>query len=172
MAYLKHRLDRSSLETIYKSFIRPILEYGDIMLSNMTDEQAMLIEQLNKRAGGIISGATRGTSSATIYNELCAFHKVINNVAPKYLRECIPRYTHEVSNYNLRNADTLERIPARTSRYSNSFFPLTVREWNSLPSDIRHIQDFNRFKSALTKEYPISNVFPPDDFCSGPEALC
>ena len=186
MAYLKYRLDRSSLETIYKSFIRPILEYGDIMLNNMTDEQAMLIEQLNKRAGGIISGATRGTSSATIHNELasvsmaerrkqhrlCAFHKIINKVSPKYLRECIPRYTHEVSNYNLRNADTLERIPARTSRYLNSFFPLTVREWNSLPSDIRHIQDFDRFKSALTTEYRISNVFPPDDLCSRPEALC
>ena len=171
MAYLKYRLDRSSLETIYKSFIRPILEYGDILLSNMTDEQATLIEQLNKRAGSIISGATRGTSSATIYNELawvsmaerrkqhrlCAFHKITNNVSPQYLRECIPRYTHEVSNYNLRNADTLERITARTSRYLNSFFPLTVREWNLLPSDIRHIQDFDRFKSALTKEYPISN---------------
>ena len=96
MAYLKYRLDRSSLETIYKSFIRPILEYGDILLSNMTDEQATLIEQLNKRAGSIISGATRGTSSTTIYNELawvsmaerrkqhrlCAFHKIINNVSP------------------------------------------------------------------------------------------
>ena len=40
MAYLKYRLDHSSLETIYKSFIRPILEYGDILLSNVTDEQA------------------------------------------------------------------------------------------------------------------------------------
>ena len=66
MAYLKYRLDRSSLETIYKSFIRPILEYGDIMLNNMTDEQATLIEQLNKRAGGIISGATRGTKQAQL----------------------------------------------------------------------------------------------------------
>ena len=47
MAYLNYRIDRSSLETIYKSSIRPILEYGDIMLSNMTDEQATLIEQLN-----------------------------------------------------------------------------------------------------------------------------
>ena len=137
----------------------------------MTDEQATLKEQLNKRAGSIISWATRGTRSATIYNDLawvsmterrkqhriCAFHKIINNVSPQYLPECISRYTHEVSNYNLRNADTLERIPARTSRYLNSFFPLTVREWNLLPSDIRHIHDFDRFKSALTKEYPISN---------------
>ena len=71
MAYLKYRLDRSSLETIYKSFIRPILEYGDIMLSNMTDEQATFIQHLDKRAGIIISGATRGTSSATILTSLC-----------------------------------------------------------------------------------------------------
>ena len=76
---------------------------------------------------------------------------------PQYVRECIPRYTHEVSNYNLRNADTLEWIPVRTSWYLNSFFPLTVRELNLLPNDMRHIQDFDIFKSALTKEYPISN---------------
>ena len=63
MACLEYRLDRSSLETIYKSFIRPILEYRDIMVSNMTDEQATLIEQLNKRAGSIISGATIGAEN-------------------------------------------------------------------------------------------------------------
>ena len=70
MVYLKYRPDRSLLETIYKSFIRSIFEYVDIMLSNRTEEQATLIEQPNKRAGSIISDATRGTSSATIHNEL------------------------------------------------------------------------------------------------------
>ena len=55
MVYPKYRLDCSSLETIYEPFIRPILEYGDIMLSNMTEEQTTLIEQLNKTAGKIMS---------------------------------------------------------------------------------------------------------------------
>ena len=31
MRKLKFKLDRKSLETIYLTFIRPILEYGDVL---------------------------------------------------------------------------------------------------------------------------------------------
>ena len=68
LALLMYRLDRNTLEILYKAFIRPVIEYGDILMSNMTDEQALQIEQLQKRAGCIISGAIRGTSSAVLYN--------------------------------------------------------------------------------------------------------
>ena len=46
-----YRLDRNTLEIIYKAFIRPVIEYGDILMNNMTDEQALQIEQLQKRMG-------------------------------------------------------------------------------------------------------------------------
>ena len=70
LAHLMYRLDRNSLEIIYKSFIRPTLEYGDIIMSSMSDEQSQLIEHVNKRAGCIISGAIRGTSSSVLFEEL------------------------------------------------------------------------------------------------------
>ena len=70
LSYLMYRLDRKSLEKMLISYVRPILEYGDIMFSNMTDEQSLLIENVNKRAGKIISGATAGTSTSIIYDEL------------------------------------------------------------------------------------------------------
>ena len=38
MRKLKYTLDRKSLETIYKTFIRPILEYGDVVFDNCTQE--------------------------------------------------------------------------------------------------------------------------------------
>ena len=46
---------------MYKNYVRPILKYGDIMLSSITEE---------RKAGKIISGAIIGTSTSTIYDEL------------------------------------------------------------------------------------------------------
>ena len=34
MRQLNYKLDRKSLETIYTAFIRPILEYGDVICDN------------------------------------------------------------------------------------------------------------------------------------------
>ena len=36
MRKLKFKLDRKSLETIYLTFIRPLLEYGDVIFDNCT----------------------------------------------------------------------------------------------------------------------------------------
>ena len=47
LSYLIYRLDRKSFEQIYKSYVWPILEYGDIMLSNVTEEQSLLTENMN-----------------------------------------------------------------------------------------------------------------------------
>jgi hypothetical protein len=40
---MKHNLDRNSLEKLYFGFIRPILEYGSVVLDNSTREQSDLI---------------------------------------------------------------------------------------------------------------------------------
>ena len=70
LAHLMFRLDRNTLEMILKSFIQPVLEYGDILMSNITEVQSALIEQVHKRAGSMISGANRGTRSTALYQEL------------------------------------------------------------------------------------------------------
>ena len=65
-----YRPDRKSLEKMYKSNVRPILEYGDIMFSSMTEKQSLLIENVNKRVGKIILGATVGSSTSVMFDEL------------------------------------------------------------------------------------------------------
>ena len=37
MRKLKFKLDRKSLEIIYTAFIRPLLEYGDVIWDNCTE---------------------------------------------------------------------------------------------------------------------------------------
>ena len=45
MHKFKFLLDRKSLETIYFSFIRPILEYGDVVWDNCTQQEKQDIEK-------------------------------------------------------------------------------------------------------------------------------
>ena len=49
MRRLKLRLDRTSLQTIYFSFIRPILEYADVIWMNLSQYQKDQIEKYKTR---------------------------------------------------------------------------------------------------------------------------
>ena len=48
MRKLKFKLDRKSLETIYIAFIRPLLEYGDVIWNNCTQYEKKRIGQNTK----------------------------------------------------------------------------------------------------------------------------
>ena len=64
-------LPRESLLTIYKSFIQPHLDYGDIIYNqtyNTSFHQRLKSLQCN--AALAITGAIRGTSKEKLYNEL------------------------------------------------------------------------------------------------------
>ena len=58
MRKLKFRLDRKSLEVIYTSFIRPILEYGDVVWDNCSQYEKQEIEKVQIEAARIVTGTT------------------------------------------------------------------------------------------------------------------
>ena len=58
MHRLKFILDRKSLETIYLSFIRPVLEYGDVIWDNCTLYQKRELDKIQNEAARIVVGAT------------------------------------------------------------------------------------------------------------------
>ena len=90
---------------MYKSFIRPHLDYGDILydqtFNNSFHERLELIQYNVALA---ITGAIRSSSREKVYQELgieslqqrrwyrklCLFYKIIKNQSPKYLFELIP----------------------------------------------------------------------------------
>ena len=130
-----------------------------------------MIEQVNKGAGSIISGAIRATSSNVIYNELgwvtmesmrkfhrlITFHKIINGKTPDYLRNCLPQRVQDTTSYSRRDADNLVTMPTRIEIYYKSFFPAKVRDWNALCPNVRNIVDHEKFREALPKEMPCHN---------------
>ena len=66
---LKFRLDRSSLEKLYLFFIRPQLEYGDVVWDSHTIYLINILEKVQMEAMRIISGGTKLTSLRELYTE-------------------------------------------------------------------------------------------------------
>ena len=102
---LHNILPRLPLLTIYKSFIRPHLDYGDIIYDqayNVSFHQKL--ESIQYNLGLPITGAIRRTSTGKLYNELglgtfekrrwyrkiCYFYEVYKSHSPKYLFNIIP----------------------------------------------------------------------------------
>ena len=169
----RYYLDRKTLEKLYISFIRPILEYGDIIWDNSTALLVHKLENVQLEAARIVTGGTRLTSFTNLYKETgweklnsrreshkaIFFHKMVNNVTPLYLSNLIPAQLRDVHSYNTRNSDVIPPIICRTSLYSNYFMPSTVRIWNSLPRQIQsnsslyQIKQHFKSKSATIPAY-------------------
>ena len=91
---LQNTLSTPSLLTIYKSFTRPHLDYGDIIYSqayNAFFQQK--VESIQYNAPLVITGATREISNEKLFKELGCFYKILKDQSPKYLFNIIPKLT-------------------------------------------------------------------------------
>ena len=66
---VKYRLSRKSLEIMYKSFIRPALEYADIVWDNLTEYQTTNLESIQKDCLRVITGLTKSVATSLLYEE-------------------------------------------------------------------------------------------------------
>ena len=102
---LNKRLPWQHLLTIYKSFIRPHLNYGDVIYDQPLNESlSNRIESVKYKAALAITGAIQGPSRKKLYQELglehlhqrrwmrqlCLFYKVFHSKVPKYIHSLIP----------------------------------------------------------------------------------
>ena len=163
MRKLKHQLDRKSLEIIYLSFIRPILEYADVVWSNCTEGDKMELDKVQNEAARITTGATKLVSLQNLQREtgwpslesrrrehkLILFYKMVNNLTPPYLSSLVPSIVGASSRYALRDSHNLSMIHSRTQLYYHSFLPSAIREWNSLPFEIRSKSSVSSFKQCI-----------------------
>ena len=68
---LQNFLPRKSLLTMYKSFIRPHLDYGDIIYDQSYNTSFhQRLESLQYNAALAVTGSIRGTSKEKLHNEL------------------------------------------------------------------------------------------------------
>ena len=167
---LQNILPRSALLTIYKVFIQPHLDYGDIIndqVYNASFHQKLELLQCN--ACLAITGAVRGTSEEKLYKELglkflqlrcwyiklSCFYKLYNSEHPHYFFKLIPTRS---SSYVTRSMHNTPLFKTRHTFLKNSFFLSTIIEWNNLYHKIRNSSRFNIFsKSILNFIRPSAN---------------
>jgi hypothetical protein len=167
---LKYKLDRLSLERIYLGFIRPLLEYGDIIWDGPGDVLNPL-ETVQLNAARIVIGATARCSTQGLYDEtkwdtlanrrahhrLTLMYKVNNGMTPSYLRDLLPNQVQDRTRYPLRNRGNLDVPLTRLNILSHSFFPQTTRLWNDLPNAVKLRPSVEAFKDFYRKRLPQKN---------------
>ena len=173
---LQNNLPRTSLITIFKSFTRPHRDYGDIIYDRAYNTSFHLnIESIQYNAALAITGAVRGTSGEKLYQELgfeslqqrrCCLFKIIKNQSPRYLFQLVPSPDARYFSWSSKN------IPQRWTKhdfFENSFFPSTIKEWNSLDPHIRKFKSIIIFKSNILKfiRTKPNNVY----HCHNPRAI-
>ena len=160
MRKLKFMLDRNSLNKIYISFVRPTLEYANIVWDNCTQYETNAIERIQIEAARIVTGATRLVSLDMLSKEtgweslrdrrykhkMCQFYKMINDLTPTYLTSLVPSTVENTSAYNLRDSQNIRPLLTRTQLYYKSFLPSCIREWNEIPLNIRNSTSLSSFK--------------------------
>ena len=63
------KFDRKSLQTMYFSFIRQLLEYADVIWDNCTQYEENELEKIQNEAARVITGATKLVSINSLYLE-------------------------------------------------------------------------------------------------------
>ena len=114
---VKILLDRDSLQIIYVSFIRPILEYADTVWDNCTQYELNALEKIQVEAARIVTGTTKLISVKLLYQEigwepltqkrakhkLHMFYKMSNDLSSAYLSSVVPS-SFENTVYSLRDS--------------------------------------------------------------------
>ena len=174
---LYYFVPRKTLLSIYKSYIRPHLDYADVIYDqpqNMSFSDRL--ESVQYNACLAITGAIKGTSRERLYEELgletlrdrrwyrklVLFFNIFKGEAPLYLKNLLPPF---VSGRSL-HKDTLRQFKTKSTYFAGCFFPYCVNEWNKFSGEIREITTISKFKKELLsyirpKNNPIYRIHDP-----------
>ena len=161
--------------------VSTVIKASSTVWDNCTKYEREELDKIQNEAARIATGTTKLISEKALYKEtkwetlaerrrkhkLVLFYKMINGLSPPYLSSLVPPSVNRASSYNLRNANDIRTVPARTKLYYDSFLPSVIREWNNLPLATRQSDSLNSFKRSLNNR----DRFVPKHYYSGNRKL-
>ena len=154
--------DPSTLLKLYKSLIRPHMEYASVVWDPHLAKDIKLIEDVQKFALRVCSKTWNADYESLLkscnlpslsdrrkFQKLCQLYNILTDRVT-YPDKPLERIA---TLYPNRHANTIQlSVPfARTNNFKNSFFPSTATLWNSLNCDISPINSLASFRHALNK---------------------
>ena len=143
--------------------VLPIIEFCDNIYDNCTVWDSIAIEQVQRRASLVCTGAYRHTSSDRLLaklfwqslrkrrlnHKLITLFKMTHQISLPYLRSILPEAVENKYNTRSSTNNSLPVIYAKLSSTRNSFDPSSIKAWNNLPVGIRSVTSFYNFKSCM-----------------------
>lgn len=165
LGMLRRNAECFPLETrnlLYKTNIRPILEYACTVWDPWTGTDTMKLERVQSLAARfVVQNYTRYFSASqtkenlggnTLQNRRKTFrlkflHSIYHNRSglnrDSYIKA--PEYTSARRDHPLK----IKEYRCSTEHFKMSFFPKTVSEWNRLPSDVVLLSSSDAFASVV-----------------------
>ena len=152
-------LSRHCLDILCKMHIRSTIDYCITVFGpclNLT--QISKLDRLLYRAGKLVTGAQKFTSTNDLFAELgwettsqrikllclSQFHKVIHKNTTPLIQECLP----PLLNTRYPTKRTFQHYNNKKTFFEKSFFPMTIRLWDELEMGLKGL-DHTDFKAKL-----------------------
>ena len=182
LKHLSTYMPIKSLELMYKAFVRPHLDYCDIIYHepakiNPTGQSLTTsmedVERIQYRAALMVTGAWKGSNRSRLYEELgweslsdrrysrrmLQLHKIENNRTPRLLRDKLPTHSTPTTFQSLLRYNS-------TDRYKKSFFPEAIKNWNIMIPFFDTMPTFLELKANMIalfrpKKKSIFDIYDP-----------
>jgi hypothetical protein len=160
----KYEWSRSAFEIFYKSYVRPVLEYGDVIYDSCSAADSDRLEVVQLEAARTATGAKRCTSHNALYkelgwqplymrrrnNKLIKMYCIEHKLAPIYLQQ-ISNTFHSHPAYPTRG-HTFQKFTlpkCNTVFYQNSPFISSMSLWNKQTPKLKELPTKSSFKYHL-----------------------
>ena len=177
---ISRHLPKTTLDEIYKTYIRPYFDYCDAIYDgHITVQDSTKLEILQNRAGRLVTGGLFRTPTDNLLRELgweklatrrkmhrlTLYHRLnTSKNIPDYLSKSVPNTRAHDTNRSLRNAHKQTTIKTHTTSYKRSFFPTTIEQWNELTSDSQQLTH-TTFKKHIRQQ--LGTPDPPNFYVEG-----
>jgi hypothetical protein len=150
-------------ELAYMSLVRPHVEYCSTVWSPHSKKEIGMVEAVQRRAARFVLQRYRRKDSVSAmlqaldwktlewrraYASLILLYKILHSLVAinpsSYLSPMIPSSTRSY------HALKLSRITSRTQLHGSSFFPRTVKLWNTLPGTVLAAPSLETFRGGVT----------------------
>ena len=160
---LPPNIPRNTRRQIYISFIRPLIEYANVIIDNCSEKADQMMEKIQRQAALAITRAYKHTKHTDLLkhtgltslkqrrhnSKLTLIYKIRNNLTPKYLRDLIPNTRQ--NRPNTRNRNNISTIKTKKDYMQKSTIPSSINLWNKLSVPLRTKPTISAFKSELKK---------------------
>ena len=135
---------QTQLLTLYKSQVRPIVEYCSHIWGGSPPSVLKLIDRIQRKAIKLINNESLTKKLQTLshrrsVSSLCLFYKYYNNKSSAELQSCVPPPMVFRCNTRLSSSShkhCVEIPKAKTDTFASSFFPRTAKLRNTLPKEV------------------------------------